>query len=82
MTATFDWAKAFSLEGKRALVTGGAAGIGQAIAVALAASAPTSPSPPIRAPAMKPPPRLPPMAARRRTCMPISARSTPPAPKR
>lgn len=38
MTATFDWAKAFSLEGKRALVTGGAAGIGQAIAVALAAS--------------------------------------------
>ena len=38
MTATFDWKQAFSLEGKRALVTGGAAGIGQAIAVALAAS--------------------------------------------
>lgn len=38
MAATFDWKNAFSLEGRRALVTGGAAGIGQAIAVALAAS--------------------------------------------
>lgn len=38
MVVSFDWKKAFSLEGKRALVTGGAAGIGQAIAVALAAS--------------------------------------------
>jgi 2-dehydro-3-deoxy-D-gluconate 5-dehydrogenase len=38
VTTSFDWKKAFTLEGKRALVTGGAAGIGQAIAVALAAS--------------------------------------------
>lgn len=36
MTAFLDVQKAFSLAGKKALVTGGATGIGQAIAVALA----------------------------------------------
>jgi 2-dehydro-3-deoxy-D-gluconate 5-dehydrogenase len=35
MVADFDFKRAFSLEGQRALVTGGGAGIGQAIAIAL-----------------------------------------------
>ena len=38
MTTSFDFRNAFSLNGQRALVTGGAGGIGQAIAVAMAAA--------------------------------------------